>query len=131
MILTVPNVNFIVKQSRLLADFLLKHEEGQDIGEFSILEPMESEDSKDVDFVPYRTQNRNGREQIIESVSFPLPPAYLTNEYEGIRKSVMESVRAKETSKLQKKFEDKDGRGKNINSLKNLRNVNKKYKGGD
>jgi hypothetical protein len=131
MILTVPNVNFIVKQSRLLADFLLKHEEGQEVGEFSILEPMESEDSKDVDFIPYRTQNRNGREQIIESVSFPLPPAYLTNEYEGIRKSVMESVRAKETSKLQKKFDAEDGRGKNINSLKNLRNVNKKYKGGD
>ncbi len=131
MILTVPNVNFIVKQSRLLADFLLKHEEGQEVGEFSILEPMESEDSKDVEFIPYRTQNRNGREQIIESVSFPLPPAYLTNEYEGIRKSVMESVRAKETSKLQKKFDAEDGRGKNINSLKNLRNVNKKYKGGD
>ena len=131
MILTVPNVNFIVKQSRLLADFLLKHEEGQEVGEFSILEPMESEDSKDVDFIPYRTENRNGREQIIESVSFPLPPAYLTNEYEGIRKSVMESVRAKETSKLQKKFDAEDGRGKNINSLKNLRNVNKKYKGGD
>lgn len=131
MILTVPNVNFIVKQSRLLADFLLKHEEGQEVGEFSILEPMESEDSKDVEFIPYRTQNRNGREQIIESVSFPLPPAFLTNEYEGIRKSVMESVRAKETSKLQKKFDAEDGRGKNINSLKNLRNVNKKYKGGD
>lgn len=131
MILTVPNLNFIVKQSRLLADFLLKHEEGQEVGEFSILEPMESEDSKDVDFIPYRTQNRNGREQIIESVSFPLPPAFLTNEYEGIRKSVMESVRAKETSKLQKKFDAEDGRGKNINSLKNLRNVNKKYKGGD
>ena len=43
----------------------------------------------------------------------------------------MESVRAKETSKLQKKFDAEDGRGKNINSLKNLRNVNKKYKGGD
>lgn len=119
-IFTLPNANFLDKQARLMIDVVFEHEADQRQGEFMVKIPEISDDGKDTTYTDYTIG-----ETIIRSVYFPLPRPYLIKDYEEKRKTHNMKQLADLQKALKPKEEDeakKTGRGKNINSLKNLRN---------
>ncbi len=112
-IFTLPNVNFLDKQIRLMVDLIFYHEENTKQGSFKVMVPKLSDDGKEV---TYADLIHNGK--LIRTVFFPVPRPALIEDYEKIRRE----HNFDQLKELQKGVEKKeDTRGKNINSLKNLR----------
>ena len=128
-IFTVPALSLIDKSVRILSDIILEHRPEQRQGEFDLFIP-EVDDKGDVQLFYYR----NG-DTVIKSVYFPLPSPAISQAYEGIRamanenrlKDMEDSLAPKGNTKANGNDPELDGRGKNPNSLKNL----KHFKGGD
>lgn len=118
-IFTVPSISFLDKQIRLLCDLVLTHDEGLRQGEFLPMVPRVSDNGKDVEFVGLREGGR-----VIRSMFFPSPRPHLISAYERLRKThnlqqlsdLQNSIRKERPGE-----QEPDGRGKNVNSLKNLK----------
>lgn len=124
-VFTLPNANFLDKQVRLLIDVVFDHTEDQRQGEFTPYIPVISPDGKDVALSPFTIRNR-----VVRSVYFPLPRPSLVVDYETKRRTHnMEQLNELQDTLKPKKEEEKDGRGRSPNSLRNLRPF--KDKGGD
>lgn len=119
-IYTVPNVSFVDKQVRLLLDIVFDHDESQSQGEFTPGIPEVSEDGKNTEF---RRMKYGGK--IVGSVFFPLPSPSIVEEYEKMRAINNRAQLDELQEKLEPKKKDDESkesmRGKNPNSLKNLR----------
>lgn len=121
-IFTVPSITFLDKQIRLLCDLVLSHEEGMRQGEFVPMVPRVSDNGKDVEFVGLREGGR-----VIRSMFFPSPRPYLISKYEQLRKThnlqqlsdLQDSIRKEKPGE-----QEPDGRGRNENSLRNLKRFN-------
>lgn len=130
-IYNVPNLNFIDKSVRLMCDLIFDHEADMRQGEFRVSVPELSEDGKEIELTPLRMDGK-----IIQSVYFPLPPPYLVQDYEVRRKEhnmkQLEDLKGKLAPKQKKENEpEEDRRGKNPNSLKNLKPFRKDYTDGE
>lgn len=98
-----------------MIDIVFEHVEQQRQGEFTPYRPELTDDGKDVQLIPYTIGDT-----VIRSLYFPLPRPSLIRDYEKKRKEHnMEQLNELQDS-LKPKSET-DGRGKNPNSLKNLR----------
>ena len=122
-IFTVPNALFLDKQIRLLCDLVLTHEETMRQGEFIPKIPTFTPDGKDVEFTALKRGN-----DVIKTMFFPHPRPALIADYENMRKT----HNLKQLSDLHKSIKKDepadtvtDGRGKNANSLANLRHFKK------
>ncbi|EQB72504.1 MAG: hypothetical protein AMDU1_APLC00008G0007 [Thermoplasmatales archaeon A-plasma] len=130
-IYNVPNLNFIDRAVRLMCDLIFDHEADMRQGEFTVSVPELSEDGKEIELTPLRMDGK-----IIQSVYFPLPPPYLVQDYEVRRKEhnmkQLEDLKGKLAPKQKKEYEpEEDRRGKNPNSLKNLKPFRKDYSDGE
>lgn len=122
-VFTVPNALFLDKQIRLLCDLVLTHEETMRQGEFIPKIPTFTADGKDVEFTALRRGNG-----IIKTMFFPQPRPALISEYEKLRKThnlKQLSDLHRSIKKDEPKDPETDGRGKNANSLANLRHFKK------
>ena len=114
-IFSLPNINFLDKSIRLLIDIVFDHPAELRQGEFVPYVPILSDDGRDVTMSPYLIGDT-----VIRTVYFPLPRPALIDDYEKKRRmhnmaqlnQLQESISPKEES---------DGRGKNPNSLRNLK----------
>jgi len=113
---TLPNVMFLDKQVRLMLDIVFSHDEGQRQGEFQVGYPVVSDDNKEVEFRPMKYAGK-----IVASVFFPLPSPALITEYEKLRDANSKEQLDELQDELEPKTKESDGRGKNPNSLKNLK----------
>jgi hypothetical protein len=116
-VFSVPNVNFLDRQIRLMVDLVFQHDENMKQGEFWVMIPKLTDDGKEVEYVRMKKGNN-----IIGSVFFPTPRPALVQDYEKKRRE----HNMEQLSDLQKDLEgddktESDMRGKNPNSLKNLR----------
>lgn len=116
-IFSVPNVNFLDRQIRLMVDLVFQHDENMKQGEFWVMIPKLTDDGKEVEYVRMKKGNN-----VIGSVFFPSPRPALVQDYEKKRRE----HNMEQLSDLQKDLEgddrsESDMRGKNPNSLKNLR----------
>lgn len=119
-VFTIPNINFLDKQVRLMVDLVFDHTEDHRQGEFDVKIPQLTEDGKDVEFVSARVNNR-----IVGSAYFPAPRPSIVKEYEEIRRrNNMAQLQQLRDDISPPKKED-DGRGKNPNSLANLKHAKK------
>ena len=124
-VFSVPNVNFLDRQIRLMVDLVFQHDENMKQGEFWVMIPKLTDDGKEVEYVRMKKGNN-----VIGSVFFPTPRPALVQDYEKKRRE----HNMEQLSDLQKDLEgddndknESDMRGKNPNSLKNL----KQFKEGD
>jgi hypothetical protein len=116
-IFSVPNVNFLDRQIRLMVDLVFQHDENMKQGEFWVMIPKLTDDGKEVEYVRMKKGNN-----VIGSVFFPTPRPALVQDYEKKRRE----HNMEQLSDLQKDLEgddrsESDMRGKNPNSLKNLK----------
>jgi hypothetical protein len=116
-VFSVPNVNFLDRQIRLMVDLVFQHDENMKQGEFWVMIPKLTDDGKEVEYVRMKKGNN-----VIGSVFFPTPRPALVQDYEKKRRE----HNMEQLSDLQKDLEgddktESDMRGKNPNSLKNLR----------
>jgi hypothetical protein len=119
-IFSLPNINFLDKNIRLMIDIVFEHVEQQKQGEFTPFRPELTDDGKDVQLIPYTIGDT-----VIRSVYFPLPRPSLIRDYEKKRREhnmtqlneLQDSLRPEEKKP---RSDGTDGRGKNPNSLKNL-----------
>jgi hypothetical protein len=117
----VPNLNYLDRTVRTMCDLVFTHEEGMLQGEFSVGIPELSEDGKDIVMTPVRVDHVT-----IKTVYFPLPPPLMVTEYERDRKEhnnkQLQELKDKLSPKPAPSEEPKESmRGKNPNSLKNLK----------
>ncbi len=123
-IFTCPDLSLIDKSVRILSDLILEHSPDQRQGEFTPLIPEVLEGGK-IDLLSLKRKN-----SIVRSVFFPLPSPEIVQKYEIIRSSVNGQRLAEMQEKLESdhsKETDRDGRGRNENSLRNL----KRFSGGE
>ncbi len=116
-VFSVPNVNFLDRQIRLMVDLVFQHDENMKQGEFWVMIPKLTDDGKEVEYVRMKKGNN-----VIGSVFFPTPRPALVQDYEKKRRE----HNMEQLSDLQKDLEgddknESDMRGKNPNSLKNLK----------
>ena len=114
-----------------MCDLIFDHEADMRQGEFRVSVPELSEDGKEIELTPLRMDGK-----IIQSVYFPLPPPYLVQDYEVRRKEhnmrQLEDLKGKLAPKEKRDREpEEDRRGKNPNSLKNLKPFRKDYSDGE
>lgn len=114
-IFSLPNINFLDKNIRLMIDIVFEHVEQQKQGEFTPYRPELTDDGKDVQLIPYTIGNT-----VIRSVYFPLPRPSLIRDYE-VKRRAHNMTQLNELQDSLKPKSETDGRGKNPNSLKNLK----------
>ncbi len=125
-IFSLPNVNFLDKQIRLMIDLVFQHDAEMRQGEFRVLIPQLTPDGTDVEYAGMR----HGQNRLVRTAYFPLPRPALIEDYEKVRRQHnMEKLKELQENLEGDKKKDsaEDGRGKNPNSRKNL----KQYKEGD
>lgn len=119
-IFNIPNIAFLDRQVKTLCDLVFTHEQDMRQGEFSVAIPELTEDGKDIEFLPLRFDGR-----LIQTVYFPLPPPQLIEGYETRRKqhnmAQLTELKEKLSPAKKEKEPEEDRRGKNPNSIKNLR----------
>ncbi|OWP57376.1 MAG: hypothetical protein B2I17_01700 [Thermoplasmatales archaeon B_DKE] len=115
-IYTVPNISFVDRQIRLLLDLVLDHDESMQQGEFAPGIPEVSEDGKSAEF---RRMKYGGK--IVGSVFFPLPPPSIVEAYEKMREVNNRAQLDELQEKLEPKKPEDSKRGRNPNSMKNLK----------
>jgi hypothetical protein len=114
-IFSLPNINFLDKSIRLMIDVVFDHPGELRQGEFSPYVPVLSDDGKDVVMSPFTIGSK-----VIRTVYFPLPRPSLIADYERKRRQ----HNMEQLDELQESISSKpeaDGRGKNPNSIRNLK----------
>ena len=114
-IFSLPNINFLDKNIRLMIDIVFEHVEQQRQGEFTPYRPQLTDDGKDVQLIPYTIGDT-----IVRSVYFPLPRPSLIRDYERKRRE-HNMIQLNELQDSLRPKSEMDGRGKSLNSLKNLK----------
>lgn len=114
-IFSLPNINFLDKSIRLMIDIVFDHPAELRQGEFVPYIPVLSDDGKEVTLTPFVKGDN-----VIRTVYFPLPRPSLINDYESKRNEHNMGQLNRLHDSLNPKAKERDGRGKNPNSMKNL-----------